>query len=554
MSSLNNEATKTLLLEEDLLSSSGAIKGIWDVYIKNVDFQNKDNDVLKVILKSLETNVINHLALSDDELEKCVTSFTKMVNDVCTGMSQNELTVFLLVLVHALSDYSSIKSDTLDNIEINIEESVSKISQIDEFKVLSAMERYGLLDSVELQSLLDDRNLAVTTACSNVCRRWGKNSPSNEGSDVSKKPLLSLKDFLPQLDEVFLKAREMFVWKSMVTDNFPDTPDYMRKLIMPKDDFDGRWFYQQGTYLVNLANLQILTATAQYIISILELDSITALYTLSMVNEKIKETINQIGPAQSLLFSQLLVIAMTIRYMIQDRGEDSPDTRIAVDSLRDQLRELVRRLDDCRQPVVLDEMMLFRKSDVINNYVSFVTSATAITEESAQNDDLSASEALNAAMEGLLSGVEDIRSAVAAYASGESVNVADGVVLESRGVLSSLTQSSVEQTPSGNDMRNGVVSVAVECGKSLHNELNQALMDGDLENAANAIAREIAFEQGIVRLPYSRELMEAMRPIVESVQMDISTYSALMNKVPGGIAKYQQSAAEYVEGKLRANV
>ena len=66
-------------------------------------------------------NVINHLSLSDEELESCVTSFVKMVDEVCTGMSQNEVAVFLIVLAHALSEYSSIKSETLDNIQINID-------------------------------------------------------------------------------------------------------------------------------------------------------------------------------------------------------------------------------------------------------------------------------------------------------------------------------------------------------------------------------------------------------------------------------------------------
>ena len=84
MSSLNSEAMKALMMEEDVLSSSGTIQSIWGLYVKNVNFQNPENDILKVILKSLEFNVINHLSLSDEELESCVTSFVKMV-DIFAG-------------------------------------------------------------------------------------------------------------------------------------------------------------------------------------------------------------------------------------------------------------------------------------------------------------------------------------------------------------------------------------------------------------------------------------------------------------------------------------
>lgn len=557
MSSLNNEAMKALMIEEDVLSSSGTIQGIWDLYVKNVNFQNHENDILKVILKSLESNVINHLSLSDEELESCVTSFVKMVDEVCTGMSQNEVAVFLIVLAHALSEYSSIKSETLDNIQINME-NVSEMSQIDGFKIMSAMERYGLLDSAELQSLLDEGNLAVTTACTDICHRWGKGSPSdNEGSDAKRNPLLSLKDFLPKLDEIFLKAREMFVWKNMITDNFPDIVSSMQALIMPRDDFDGEWFYQQGTYLANLANLRILTATAQFVCSILDLDTTTALYILSLVDDKINYTMDQIGRASSLLFSQLITSAMTIRYLIRDGGEDSPNTTILVNKMRNRLAELVHILDDQTESFVLDEVVLFRKSQTIDEYVSFVAFAAAAEETASATDGGFSEQELTAAMDELLSGVEEVRMAVMDSVSC-GTGVADSAAKGMLGVLSSLDYPSVEQTPRGKGS-SGMIGVAVECGVSLHNELNQSLMDGNFENAANALAKEIAFEQEMLTVKEiwgrpAEVTTETVQSVVERVQLDISTYWALLEKVPGGIAKYQQSASDYVAEMLRANV
>lgn len=556
MSSLNSEATKALLLEEDLLSSSGTIKRIWDLYIKNVNFQNRDNDILKVILKSLETNAINHLELSDDELESCVTSFTKMIDEVCGDMSQNELIVFLMVLAHALSEYTSIKSDTLDNIKINMED-VSKISQVDEFKIMSAMERYGLLDSAELQSLIDDRNLAITTACTNIRHRWGKSSPSdNEGSDAKKNPLLSLKDFLPKLDEIFLKAREMFVWRSMVVDNFPDTVSAMRALIMPKEDFDGEWFYHQGTYFTNLTNLKILIATAQFICSILDLDTTTALYILSFVNNENAQIIDQIGQLQGILFSQLMVDAMTIRFLIKDKGEESPDTTIAVNKIKDRLCRLVHILEDRSESFVPDEVTLFRKSHVIEEYVSSITSAAVASEEASATDSDFSEQEMNAAMDGLLSGVDNVRKAVMETMSceGTAINV---IGEASSDALSSLVQPSVEQASEENVLSDDEAKAMAECGCELHKELNQALMDGNFENAANAIAKEIAFEQEMLKLKMvwrpAGVFTEVIQPIMESVQLDVSTYSALLNRVPGGIAKYTQSASEYVTELLRTN-
>ena len=104
-----------------------------------------------------------------------------------------------------------------------------------------------------------------------------------------------------------------------------------------------------------------------------------------------------------------------------------------------------------------------------------------------------------------------------------------------------------------------MIGVAVECGVSLHNELNQSLMGGNFENAANALAKEIAFEQEMLTVKEiwgrpAEATTETVQSVVERVQLDISTYSALLEKVPGGIAKYQQSASDYVAEMLRANV
>ena len=551
MSSLNNEATKMLLVEEDVLSSSGKIQDIWKLYTSNVNFQNEDNDILRVILTSLESNVINHLQLSDDELESCIASFVNMVNDACTGMNQNELSIFLLVLAHALSDYATIKSDLLDNIEINMSESVSEVSQIDELKVMSAMERYGLLDSVSLQSLLDDRNLALTTACSEIRRRWGKDSPSrDEGSDVTKNPPLSLKDFVPMVDEVYLKAREMFVWRSMVTDNFPTTVQAMQKLIAPRDDFDIRRFYQKGTYLVNLANLRILTATAQYVCSLFDLDTTTAIYTLSQMNDYINTIIKQVGQAPSLLFSQLLVTAMLMRYLIRDGSEESPDTKIAVDGLKDRLAKLVHLLDGRADSFVLDEMTLFRNPHIVDKYVAFVASVAPEEDAPAQCDNFTNGD-LIAATEGLLSGLEEVQSAIMESSfSGTTLGE-----LGLQGVLSSSVKPSVEQTPSWKNQ--AIAGIVVECGTFLHNELNRALLDGNLENAANVIAREIALEQEMqkaVWLGATGEANELTHGVVESIRRDISTYSALAESVSGGVAKYAQSAEKYIAELLRTDV
>jgi hypothetical protein len=94
----------------------------------------------------------------------------------------------------------------------------------------------------------------------------------------------------------------------------------------------------------------------------------------------------------------------------------------------------------------------------------------------------------------------------------------------------------------------------VQCGNEFHNALNRDLLDGDLESAANSIAREMAFVPNVLaNFANGTQPEGALAVTLESMRRDIATYQGLLNQIPGGISKYESSAKSYVAEKLRAN-
>jgi hypothetical protein len=552
MSSLNSEATKELLLESDILSTSGKISSIWDLFTKNVNFDNEDNDVLKVVLSSIKTSIIDKLNYGNDDLDECITQLKSMVNELKELVEPSVLLAFLMVLAESLSDYVTINSKSDANIQINMSEVDKDVSQLDEMKILSTMERYGLLDSNELQSLIDDRSHTIATACSDINRRWGKDSPSTEGSDVAKNPMLSLDDFIPNLEKVKLNVRGLIV---DLVDWFPNTPSEMVELIGPREELDSRRFYHPKCYLANLANFKVLTATSQFICNLFEMDTETAIYVLCSVDKCLNEIIGQSGPVSSIVFSQMMIRSMLLRYIMIERGNDTQTTVTTVEKLRDQLSMLVNSLDRDGSSVFNSQTEILRISNLVDEYVEFVSS----TSESISNPDIDkkpmdsfslSDESLDDALNELLFDLDEIFSEVTAYSQ------RTGTMENVKGTLGALSSPTIMQdkgqVSESISLKKQETGVITQCAETIHNELNQGLLNGNLESAANSIAREKALMSVIESVVMDTGVPnDGLQTIKECIERDVTTYSGLLKSVPGGISKYEQSAQSYVTDMLK---
>ena len=558
MSSLNSEATKELLLESDILASSGKLDSIWELYTKNVTFQNGKNDLLKLILSSVKTNVIDKLNYGNDNLGKDVDRFQSFVGSVSQSVPQNSLTTFLIALSSALTDYADTNNESATNIQINMSECASDVSIVDESTVVSLLERYGLLDSSELGSLLDDGTSALMTACDSISRRCG-NSPSTEGSDVHVKPMsLTFQSFIPHLDEV-IRCCEL-VSATNGVDQFPETPYEIAKLISGDEKLLGDRLYHQGSYLTNQANLKIVTATAQCIASLSDMDTATAIYALSSVNEKLNEMKKETGSASCIVYSQMVVTAMLIRYLYLENEGEKPFSGIlnekylrykgVVSILKKRVKELLDEFDHNRSSVFDNEAKLFG-STLVDDYVQFVEepnpySVNATDENRRSNEPFRLSDDdLSAALNELLLDLGDVLIDAQATA-----NSADSSAVEI-GAMEALSSLRVEQVTNAVDQ--SLVTAIVECGTAIHEELNKGLLGNDLESAANGIAREMALSS-LISESYSEAIRNAdeVRSVKECIERDVSTYMALCEaSVPGGISKYEQSARSYVNDLLK---
>lgn len=554
MSSLNSAATRALLMEPDVLSDSGKIQSIWELFTKNVNYQNKDNDLLRVILRSLEKNVLHHLSLSDKDVEACAVQFRKMAHDICKETDHNVLTVFLLVLSEALREYAPLRDETVNNIEINMNESEAEVSTLAEMKIFAAMERHGFLDQTELESLFDDRNLALMEASKEIACCLGKDSLPTKGGDVDESQPFMLEDFIPMWKEVKLRLLHLVVFK---TDCFPDTFDNIMKMINPRSDLDSNRFYRPGAYLTNLANAKVYHATAHAIGHLCNVDSTTALYMLRSLYEKITQLKQAFGDATSIVYSEAMILFMTMRFLSADRGDEDPGVILNLDEVRDKLSCLINMIDDNRTTTWFkNEAQYVGNKDLVDEYVGLAlcpdTGHGYVCNGNDCPDDweMFSVDDVNAALDNLQSEVEDILDDLKQICD-------DDGVLESLGVSDvalSSPKSRVEQAASGK--RSTPIASLLECGELLHKELNQHLLDGNLESAANSVAREIALETLMAEQILYVEPTGANRllPIRECLKRDVTTYRELLATVPGGVEKYKESAQSYVADFIRVGM
>ena len=575
MSLLNSTAINEVILEQDILSTSGKVQSIWDMFKANVNTKNEDNDLLQLIVKSIGTKVIDKLdyRCEDVNLSGLVASFQSLVDDVCKNTDENILSVFLLALANSLSKSFPTKNQSSANIEINMTESYADMSLSDQIKTVSLLERHGLLDSNQLQSLLDDRSLALTKACTELGQRL--DTPIKLTGSGDNTPPLGLKDFISNFDKIMEFTKNLYM---NGVDQFSDIPQELGVFLAEAPEhYDERRLYHPKNYPSNVANSKFLNATNTYLMDVLDMeDASTMIYGLSSIDSKLQELSDQIGQKVAcLVYSQIIVKTLLLKIIKKEnadilRGGNSPTSADyikythAVERLVSQIEHLVNELDNSS---VFVKTNLFRK-DQMDEYVDFVRNshswdAEGLTygfhtgkktaEQEFHFDDM----LMNMQLDGILSEFEDISNELAKYQLSESAEWEEDFVDTLEALSSPLKGSEQAIEELYQRMPDSRISaLVVENGKSIHSELNQCLLDGNLEGAANSVAREMALEavmDGIV--VKDKATMAELQSVKESIRRDVSTYTNMLNhSVSGGISKYEESASSYIADVMKTDI
>lgn len=545
MSLLNDEAIKIVLVQSDILSEEGKIQSIWDMFTSNVKYQEDANTILKVILKYTDGNVIRHLLFGDEDCLTKINQYHNMVTDVKKlGVSTSNLTNFMYALDTSLSDYISIKDNSETNIQINMGGNFDDPSYRDQSLILSAMVKNGLIDSDEVQSLLDDQNIGLITAansCISTCR--GGESPSTDrGRGIQRASELSLNDFGTRTEEIINCIKSLL---ESDVDLFPNSPSDLGQMIFPVDSFDVHSIFRQGTYVSNLASYGIMSASSQYIQDSFELDSDTAIYQLSSLMNRLKGFMNYFNKSVCLL-TYMVAGAMIIRYLKTKPSGNNPDAVSKIYTLKQNIANaysMFMKLDETEPSKISDTV---RIPEELKDFVKSAGCELSV-DSLFSEDNSNICGDVKAALDDILSGIEEVR---ATLEEGYGIKVSDDTTVaasDTPSALSSLVESSgIEQAQETYSQT--FARTVTEAATKFHSELNRSLLERNFENAANQIALEVALLEQI-----DNRLIDSLdvKSVAESLQRDISTYGEKINASSTGISSYRSSAKTYMESLIR---
>ena len=532
---LNNEATKRLLLEDDILSERGKLQAIWEMFTANLEYENTPNSAIKFITQSLENNVFNHLSLSDKSCMETANKFVQFVSDVIgKDNGSNAYTNFLVATGKSLLEYTSIKCDTISNTKINIDDT-TLVSTKSESVIIEALMKNGLVDSTEIQSLLDDQYLdMVTTAdkCIGLCR--GELPLKDKSSDVWNQPL-SLKDFGTDVEFIIGNAYKLLQNEETY---FPCSPNDVERLLINTDDISTRDIYRRGSYIQDLANQRILSSTAKHITNLQQVDCASKVYFLSLLIDQLGQLIKQLGTTSVLLISYITVLTSLVM-TLQDAGES--EEILKVKALLAKALQDFNNIDSSTSDKLLNLSSIPKELD---EYTKIDIDIYDNIIDDTFND-------IDAAMMDIFNELDEIQEELTeGYNRYISINVDSGDS-EISGVLSSLQESGFEQTSQESHMMKNRKLIE-SCMTEFHSELNKALLEDNMEIAANCIAKECALRDVILegKISYCGSIEVNTSPLFESLVRDIQTYSERINLKSSGIDGYADSAKVYVLGLL----
>ncbi len=573
MSLFDSTATRDVLLSSDILSEPDRISSIWDKFTSNIDDSEHD-EYIPIITSTLKSKFIDKFNFSNEKLEDYVNQFCAMVDEICTALDESTFTEFLSVLANSLRVYGSSKNETIDNREINVSENVIDISRADEIVILSTMERYDLLESNQLEGLLDGQMLELMGAEKMILERLGAPEKENSGANY---PSLTLKDLIPNIDEITKLCKDVAHLNDtrcfiQLTDD-ENHCDLLKKINIKSPDDIGNRFFHPSSFLSNSANLGVVNATIEYLRGLSELDTVTAFYILNSTNDYLDTIIRRSENhyPTTIFFSQMLVVAYMVECLKYNNPKyNAPGKRILSEGeLRylAQLNTLTTRLKQLADYVENNSSSAFeisnthpdRVSWALDGYVEFVSNSSAKKFSEYVN-----SKKVGLVTDYLLSDSDtqklfqeinsfDPQIEIASYyfpagSNGLNIPSSPKVPIPFSFKLPKTGTERAEKI-----MGRAVFDKLVCLGKTVHDDFNRKLIDGDYDGALVVIARETVLRKTIDEevTKYRDIEPQELVSVKETLERDVSVYSNMLKEMyPNQFPSQEEEAKSYIENLI----
>lgn len=482
------------LYDRDILSESGKVQTLWESYTK------ESLKGYEPIIMEATSQLVNHLTLSDNECMPTIRKLHSFVTECTSHGIHNPYMEFMVSLNESLSDYL-VDFENLSNKHYNMSDKILESSCDTDLKIAYAMLESGLLDSNEVQSLLDNQNLALSATANDLMVRCGRGElPSKGRRDVREASLLKLEDFGTDTERI-LSCVETFVTEGV--DLFPNSPSEVSKMIFPREDFDPQVLYRQDNYISNVANYDILSATAKYIESSFDLDRETSIHVLLTLISQLHGFINKYDKRVCLVL--YMATLMVLQKTLTSGGIE--DAHLEESIKKELLNSFSMYCKDS------DGNQNTNRIRIPQELKDFVTNAE-------YDDELPMD--LDASVEEILSSMREIESIMSYYGFDESDLPDVG-----EGGAASITESSLQVEHGDKAAPMTYVEVASKESEKLHSILNQSLMEGNFDDATRTIALEIALLEQLDTMGMESANFESDEHL-SSIKRDVATYQGMV--------------------------
>lgn len=505
--------------EPDILSERGKLQSIWESF--TTDINNAD-----IVIECMNTKIIPYLTLDNPDYKDMIHKFHQVVESVSPNYDHYS---FMKNLDNSLSEYV-IDDKKCTNNKINVSGKMLESSYQGEAGIIYTLLENGLLDSNEVQSLLDNQSLELSTTANRIISMCGRGEPpsNNNGSrGVRKASPLKLEDFGTDTSRI-LECVERFITEDV--DLFPNSPPEVCNMLFPREDFDSQVLYSQDNYISNLANYDIISATTKYIEDSFNADKETSTYILTTLISHLKDFINKFDKRVCLVLYMATLMVLKENFK-ESEGFDNISLNYSIK------KELANAFSMYEKVTTTNIPKMIRIPQELSRFVDSLGCINC------EDDDDTISN-LDTAFNDILSSIDEIDEIMKYYGLCQEDDECN-----ENASLESVAESSLRVECGDSKTRevNSYMSIVNETAEKVHNELNQSLLEGNFNTAASQIALGIALLEQL----HDNQLQGSNQ--VRTLERDIITYQDLVGgQSHDGISNNLVSARSQILNVLKS--
>lgn len=505
-------------IDMEIMSEQGKIESVWESFISNIDKSD-------IVVKCIGDKIIPNLTLTNPDYPNIINK----LHNISTAMeSSNPLYPFLRGLDNSLTEYIIDDKKTTNN-KINTSGKMLESSYQGEMGIIYTLLENGLLDSNEVQSLLDNQSLELSATANRIISMCGRGEPPStdtRSSGVLKASPLTLEDFGTDASRI-LECVEHFITEDV--DLFPNSPPEVCNMLFPREDFDSQVLYSQDNYISNLANYDIISATTKYIEDSFNVDKETSTYILTTLISQLKDFINKFDKKVCLILYMATLMVLKENFK-ESEGLDNISLNYSIKKELANAFSMYEKEDFTNKPNMIRIPQELRRFANISDCIDC-------------EDDVDSTSNLDTAFNDILSSIDEIDEIMKYYGLDQ-----EDIPCNEQSSIESVTENSLrvecgdsktlEQTES-------YMSIVNDTAEKVHNDLNHSLLEGNFNTAANQIAIGVALLEQL----HDNQLLGSEQ--VGTLRRDIMTYQDLVSEQShDGISSNLTSARSYIMSVL----